>query len=207
MVWPQEVVNNLTGDLAEPVALRDLAATTPGQSIRIAPLENDFVLGGVLNPKSLEIVSAPTTGTAVVTEEGHILFTPNEHSIGVVRFTYRVRDTQGMVSNYSDVLVNVAERLQTNFVNPLDSNGDDSVNPLDVLAVIDLINTGLSSTVSKSFNNTNRWADTNGDGVINPLDVLRVIDYLNAMGSSIAAPIVRRGASQSGWNAGDSWLY
>jgi len=207
MVWPQEVVNNLTGDLAEPVALRDLAATTPGQSIRIAPLENDFVLGGVLNPKSLEIVSAPTTGTAVVTEEGHILFTPNEHSIGVVRFTYRVRDTQGMVSNYSDVLVNVAERLQTNFVNPLDSNGDDSVNPLDVLAVIDLINTGLSSTVSKSFNNTNRWADTNGDGVINPLDVLRVIDYLNAMGSSIAAPIVRRGASQSGLNAGDSWLY
>jgi len=97
--------------------------------------------------------------------------------------------------------------LQTNFVNPLDSNGDDSVNPLDVLAVIDLINTGLSSTVSKSFNNTNRWADTNGDGVINPLDVLRVIDYLNAMGSSIAAPIVRRGASQSGLNAGDSWLY
>ncbi|NBO66774.1 MAG: hypothetical protein EBU88_18345, partial [Acidobacteria bacterium] len=85
MVWPQEVVNNLTGDLAEPVALRDLAATTPGQSIRIAPLENDFVLGGVLNPKSLEIVSAPTTGTAVVTEEGHILFTPNEHFIGVVR--------------------------------------------------------------------------------------------------------------------------
>jgi hypothetical protein len=185
-VWPHEVLNNLTGVLVEPVAIRDLAATRPGQSIGIAALSNDFAPNGELNPKSLEIVSDPTTGSAHVLDDGQILFTPDEQSNGVVRFSYHVRDSHGIVSNYSDVLVNVTDHVQTNFINPLDSNGDDFVNPLDVLVVIDLINTGLSSSLSTSFNNDNRWADTNGDGVVNPLDALRIIDYLNAMYSSNA---------------------
>jgi hypothetical protein len=186
IVWPQEVFVNLTETHFEPVAIRDLAATRPGQSIGIAAMSNDFAQGGELNSNSIEIVSEPTTGTAVVIPDGQILFTPGEQSMGVVKFSYRVRDSHGIVSNYADVLVNVSDRLQTNFMNPMDSNGDEVINPLDVLAVIDYINTGLSSTANKSYNNTNRWVDTNGDGFVNPLDALRVIDYLNAMNSSNA---------------------
>jgi len=186
IVWPQEVVINPTEVHLEPVAIRDLAATRPGQTIGIAAMSNDFAPIGELNSNSLEIVSQPATGTATVTPDGLIEFTPDERSIGIVKFSYRVRDSQGIVSNYADVLVNVSDRLQTNFMNPMDSNGDDVVNPLDVLAVIDFINTGLNSTISKSFNDTNRWMDTNGDGFVNPLDALRVIDYLNATNSSDA---------------------
>jgi hypothetical protein len=186
IVWPQEVFVNLTETHFEPVAIRDLAATRPGQSIDIAAMSNDFAQGGELNSNSIEIMSEPTTGTAVVIPDGQILFTPGEQSMGVVKFSYRVRDSHGIVSNYADVLVNVSDRLQTNFMNPMDSNGDEVINPLDVLAVIDYINTGLSSTANKSYNNTNRWVDTNGDGFVNPLDALRVIDYLNAMNSSNA---------------------
>jgi hypothetical protein len=91
-----------------------------------------------------------------------------------------MRDTLGVFSNYADVMINMTDLVYHNFQNPLDANGDYVINPLDVLSIIDVINSGLNSSVDSSGNATNRWSDVNADGSINPLDVLVIIDRLNS---------------------------
>ena len=67
-----------------------------------------------------------------------------------------------------------------NWVSAMDTDRDASVSPLDVLVLINSINTG-SGTYLLDF-------DVDRDGIISPLDVLAVIDYLNTSASGPAVP-------------------
>ena len=73
-----------------------------------------------------------------------------------------------------------------NFGNTLDVSGNGIVSPLDVLLVINLLNSGRGATVygmAQPADGSKLYADTNNDEVISPLDVLLVINQLNKRGS------------------------
>jgi hypothetical protein len=69
--------------------------------------------------------------------------------------------------------------LPTNPFNPLDVDADNSVTPLDVLAVVNAIN--LQGAEEPQHPPIFRGhLDTNANGVVDPLDVLMIINRLNA---------------------------
>lgn len=69
--------------------------------------------------------------------------------------------------------------LMTNPFNPLDVDADNSVTPLDVLAVINAINLqGTEEPVHPPI--FRGHLDTNANGVVDPLDVLMIINRLNS---------------------------
>lgn len=69
----------------------------------------------------------------------------------------------------------------TNPVNPFDVNNQGGVTALDVLEIINHINTNPSdSTPPATQFAAPRFFDTSSDGIISALDVLMVINYVNA---------------------------
>jgi hypothetical protein len=66
-----------------------------------------------------------------------------------------------------------------NPVEPLDSNNDGVVAPIDVLIIINEINSNGSRALTGSQGAIAVYYDTNGDGFISPGDVLVVINHLN----------------------------
>ncbi|MFN9434761.1 MAG: dockerin type I domain-containing protein [Planctomycetota bacterium] len=75
---------------------------------------------------------------------------------------------------------------------PLDTNGNGTVEPLDVLSVINFINSSpttvvpirSSSAVSEAF------VDVNGDNVVSPMDVLMIINQLNSGSDDTKMPLI-----------------
>jgi hypothetical protein len=89
---------------------------------------------------------------------------------------------------------------------PLDVNDDNSIDPRDVLAIINWINTRGSSTVVNSSLESIYHYDVDGDDFIGPVDVLAVINYLNAKtgqlvaeGEAHASPILTVRDVSTGW--------
>lgn len=73
-----------------------------------------------------------------------------------------------------------------------DISGDQSVSPLDVLTLINDINTNSARSLQGSPSGQAPFLDPNGDRFISPLDVLMVINFLNRAGNAegeSAAPI------------------
>ena len=63
--------------------------------------------------------------------------------------------------------------------NPYDVNGDQQVNPLDALLIINTIGRNGGPGPISSFPSPDRFYDVNGDGLITALDALLIINYLN----------------------------
>ena len=64
----------------------------------------------------------------------------------------------------------------------LDTNGDGSISPLDVLTIINYINEkrgGQRAEEAGEESQFNDFLDANIDGMVSPLDVLTLINYLN----------------------------
>jgi hypothetical protein len=178
-VWPSESLVGIQEAILPPLALTDLVATTVNNPMRVNVLSNDVSYFGSLNPNSIQIVSQPTSGTVSILEDGTLEYQPDTDFTGQVSFAYRVRDELGITSNYGEVLVNVTDRVHHNFLNPMDVNADSSINPIDVLLVIDRLNAQGSSPLTSVNPTQNQWVDVNGNGILDPLDVLGIIDYLN----------------------------
>jgi hypothetical protein len=68
----------------------------------------------------------------------------------------------------------------------LDVDGDQSISPLDVLLIVNFLNSGASANVPSDgvqpppFG----WLDVDNDSFVTPLDALLVINYLNSSGGS-----------------------
>ena len=73
----------------------------------------------------------------------------------------------------------------TNWFNPLDVNADGFVSPIDVLGVVNALNSGGSGYLGGSRGGGegegagHLYIDTSGDGVLSPIDALLVINHLN----------------------------
>jgi hypothetical protein len=84
----------------------------------------------------------------------------------------------------SDAKLDLQNHLQwQNLINRFDVNGDDSVDPLDVLAIINQINTGSGGSRLPAFDpaipDRFLFLDVDGDNGLSPLDVLAVINLIN----------------------------
>src|SRR5262245_59480178 len=58
---------------------------------------------------------------------------------------------------------------------PLDTNNDGGVSPLDALIVINALNSGDGKSLADRLE-----LDTNGDGDLTPIDALLIINFLNS---------------------------
>lgn len=67
----------------------------------------------------------------------------------------------------------------TNPRNPLDTDDDNSLSPLDVLGLINDLNTNGSRRLTLPNLKPQVFLDPDGDSIISPLDVLVIINYLN----------------------------
>jgi hypothetical protein len=98
-----------------------------------------------------------------------------------------IRDRRGTL----EIIDNDTDLLQ-NEESPLDANGNGSVDPLDVLSVINYINSSptmvapsrASSEMSEDF------VDVNGDNVVSPMDVLMIINQLNSGSDETKMPLI-----------------
>lgn len=116
---------------------------------RITVLGNDFDPGGVLDPTTVEIVVPPRFGSAVPQPDGSVLFTTNRLRL-VERFSYRVRDTDGLYSNVAEVVL-----TRFAFINASPNAVDDSFSvTTDQLSVLDVLGN-----------------DTDSDGLLDPATV------------------------------------
>ena len=80
----------------------------------------------------------------------------------------------------SRMLMNVDWR---NPVDSLDVNNDLVISPLDVLVVINDLNTRGARALPPTRNPTEPFLDATGNQSVDPLDVLTIINYLNVQGS------------------------
>lgn len=79
-----------------------------------------------------------------------------------------------VASNALVVNVSPETNADENWLSALDTDRDANVSPLDVLAVINRINSGSGGSIAYALN-----LDADRDGSISPLDVLSVINHIN----------------------------
>jgi len=91
-------------DATDPNASNDRASAAFNAAATIGVLDNDSDLDSALAPASVQVVTAPASGTTTVnTATGAITYIPNNSFTGTDSFTYRVSDPQGHVSNTATV--------------------------------------------------------------------------------------------------------
>ena len=76
------------------------------------------------------------------------------------------------------IIVTVPPGGYRNPSNPLDVNNDASVDPLDALNIINLLNAKGASISVVGLPGPPPFYDVDGDDLVTPLDVLKIIDYL-----------------------------
>lgn len=163
-----------------PFATNDAFLTSFGRPISMNVLANDSGLGADIDPATVRIVTAPTQGSASVLPDGRILFTHSvASSLSNVVLQYEVQDINEMVSNVGTVTISFYSAFQ-NQSNSLDVNADQTISPLDVLSIVDYINSHPGgSQLPLNSPDVAPFVDVDGDGFATPLDVLRVVNRLN----------------------------
>ncbi len=102
------VFSSTSPPYAPPTAIGDSATIHAGQKVRIAVLANDR---GIIDQDTLEIVSPPATGSAVIQSSGEILYTHTGTDVSPVSFSYRVAG-EGGVSAPATVNITLAAGLR-----------------------------------------------------------------------------------------------
>jgi subtilisin-like proprotein convertase family protein len=163
-----------------PFAVNDAFRTSFGRPIVMDVLSNDSGLGADIDPTTVRIVTPPTQGSATVQPDGKILFTHNiANSSTNVVLQYEVQDINQMVSNVGTVAISFYSAFQ-NRENSLDVNADTVISPLDVLSIVDYINSQPGGgQLPLNSPDLPPFVDVDGDGFATPLDVLRVVNALN----------------------------
>ena len=100
----------ILGDTSDfPTANDDAVTTTQGNAIAIDVLSNDTDTDGELDPSTLEIVVAPTSGTVTINANGTVTYTPEEDFTGFDEFIYVVRDRDDVISNAAVTTIEVID--------------------------------------------------------------------------------------------------
>ncbi len=127
-----------------PIATDDVVSTEENDAITIAVLANDSDADG--DTLTLAIVQAPSNGTALVRNNGAILYTPNTDFSGTDTLTYSVTDPDGLsatatltinVSSTNAAPIAVDDAASTTednqvIIRVLDNDSDPDSDPLSV---------------------------------------------------------------------------
>ena len=152
-----------------PVAEADMTSTLMEESVTVNVLENDSDLETSVDVSSLTISEAPFFGTAEVSAEGEITYTPNEGFVGSDVVTYQVCDLgEPMPADCSTAtLVILVEDLRPNPEVDLVSIDEDEVVIIDAAANDTDPNDDLDiSSLTIIAINGDGDAYTSGDGTI-----------------------------------------
>ena len=144
-------------------------------------LRNDSNPDGTLDPATLEIVSGSEMADLVVQADGTIRFTPQAGFLGTARFRYVVSDNDGRPSVPTDVTVLVVVSIYQNPRSRFDVDDDGTVSPLDVLVLINLLNSQAPSLPVDGLPGPPAYVDVNADNRVDPLDVLDLINHMNSL--------------------------
>ena len=161
------------------------AVADSGSSVALYVLANDIVLGE--GPQSATISAVmPDDSDAdiqVSADGAKLMYRPASNYVGADRFRYEIRDAGGFTDTALVEVSVVKPPLWQNTDAPNDVNTDGLVTPLDVLLIINVIN---SKSVSQPLPNPTTqvqpppFVDVNGDGLLTPFDVLIVVNQLNS---------------------------
>jgi hypothetical protein len=146
-------------------------------------LRNDSNPDGRLDPATLVIFSGSEMADIVVQSNGTIRFTPRAGFLGTTQFRYVVSDNEGRPSVPTDVTVRVVVSIFQNLTNRFDVDDDGTVSPLDVLVLINLLNSQAPSLPVDGLPGPPAYVDINADNRVDPLDVLEVINHINSRGN------------------------
>lgn len=104
---PASVEVTITPVNDAPVAKENTAQLLEDGSVEVNVLGNDTDVDSELKSTSVTVVQQPKNGTAKVTVEGAILYTPNGNYFGNDELAYTVEDTEGLVSNQAKVTITI----------------------------------------------------------------------------------------------------
>lgn len=122
----------------KPVASNDTVNTNEDVPVTFNVLTNDFDLSGILNPNTINIVSAPANGLLTIdTSLSAITYTPNPYFYGSDSFTYAICDT-GLPVLCDTALVYITVAPINN--KPVANNDYDTVQEDDTIVINILIN-------------------------------------------------------------------
>jgi hypothetical protein len=102
-----------------------------------------------------------------------------------------------------DYLINISGNPYTNPSNRFDVTGDGFVSPIDVLQIVNYINSGLPPRPPIPPTAVPPYLDVDSDGFIGPLDVLAVINYINA---NLNGGRGGEGEGEGGSDLGNLWV-
>jgi len=188
-----------------PRVVNDSFYTTPqGSELRttdprgtLTTLRNDDgVLANDSDPEgnsfTARLRTAPTRGTVALNADGTFTYTPNTSTLqgALDTFTYDAVDSIGATSGLATVTITITRPLPSRHQNPsqkLDVNADGFISPIDVLLIVNFLNSNSSAGGSVPVAGLPApppFRDVNGNGFIEPLDVLEVINEINRRGNS-----------------------
>jgi len=119
----------------------------------------------------------------VVQSNGTIRFTSRAGFLGTTQFRYVISDNDGRPSVPTEVTVRVVVSIYQNPRNRFDVDGEGTVSPLDVLVLINLLNSQGPSLQVDGLPGPPAYVDVNADNRVDPLDVLDVINHINSRGN------------------------
>jgi hypothetical protein len=163
-----------------PVAVADSAKTTTDSIVIINVLGNDTDADSTIDVSTVRIVTPPSQGSVRVLTDGRIEFTPPVNLRATSTFSYSVKDSDGVSSNSAVVSILAYSAFQNQRM-ALDVDADGSITPLDVLTIVNDINTRGLRVLPTGVPETAPYLDTNGNGQTDPLDALAVINHLNTL--------------------------
>lgn len=143
-------------------------------------LRNDSNPDGSIDPATLVIVSGSDMADVVVQDDGTIRFTPQAGFLGTTQFRYVVSDNDGRPSVPTDVTVLVVVSIYRNPRSRFDVDDDGSASALDVLVLINLLNSQAPSLPVDGLPGPPAYVDVNADNRVDPLDVLDLINHMNS---------------------------
>lgn len=178
-----------------PTTVADAVTTKQGIPVAISVLANDTDPDGSIVTTTVAITQQPANGTLSVSPAGVVTYSPSLAFSGTDTFRYTVKDDIGGVSAPATVTITVtpfrpwqnpADHVANGASGALDVSADGFVSAIDVLLIINRINTvGTGPLPSPTPGNSPPpYYDVNGDGQITPIDALLLINFLNGVGSN-----------------------
>jgi len=167
--------------------------TTDPLGILTATTLDDGVLANDRDPEgdamTASIVTQPTRGTVTLNANGTFTYTPGPTALfgSTDTFTYRAIDAFGAASPQTTVTITIGRAPAPAYQNPSqrwDVNADGFISPIDVLILVNLLNSRGSSIPVAGLPGPPDYVDVNGDNFVTPLDVLAVVDKINSSSGS-----------------------
>jgi uncharacterized delta-60 repeat protein len=194
------VTVNITPVNDPPVARPDSYRMRSGSTKLLDVLANDYDTDGPIYGLQFVEFNFPPVFASATKFDGKVRFQINDPTFeGKLSFRYVAFDYQ-LSSNIVEVSIDISDFPYQNPSNPFNVDNDSSVSPLDVLAIINLLNSKGPAIFVDDLSGVTDYVDVNGDNRVDPLDVLAVINHINTGGNNRMG-----GEGEGGELAGEGW--